>query len=61
MTKPIEVIVHQTTKEGKYVCGDSYYFVLQDEYFTCVVADGLGSGTLANEASSAVVEVVQQY
>lgn len=61
MTKPIDVIVHQTTKEGKYECGDSYYFVLQDDYFTCVVADGLGSGKLANEASSAVVDIVQKY
>jgi len=61
VTKPIEVIVHQTTKEGKYECGDSYYYVLQDDYFTCVVADGLGSGKLANEASSAVVDVVHQY
>lgn len=61
MTQPVEVIVQQTTKEGKYECGDSYYYVLQDDYFTCVVADGLGSGKLANEASSAVVDVVQQY
>ncbi len=61
MTQPIEVIVQQTTKEGKYECGDSYYYILQDDYFTCVVADGLGSGKLANEASSAVVDVVQQY
>ncbi|MGI8387723.1 PP2C family serine/threonine-protein phosphatase [Robertmurraya sp. P23] len=61
VTQPVEVIVQQTTKEGKYECGDSYYYVLQDDYFTCVVADGLGSGKLANEASSAVVDVVQQY
>ncbi|MDZ5474572.1 PP2C family serine/threonine-protein phosphatase [Bacillus sp. 31A1R] len=59
--KNIEAIAHQTTKQGNTLCGDSYFFAATDEYFICVLADGLGSGKYANEASSAVIEVVEQY
>lgn len=59
--EPVEVIVHQSIKEGNYECGDSYYYVTMDDYFTCVVADGLGSGKFANEASTAVIDVVKKY
>lgn len=57
----IEVIAHQTAKDGKAFCGDGYYFTATDEYFVCVLADGLGSGEFAYEASSAVVSVVEQH
>ncbi|RDU34829.1 phosphoserine phosphatase [Neobacillus piezotolerans] len=55
----IEVYAHQTAKEGKTQCGDSYFFIATDEYFVCVLADGLGSGQYAYEASNAVVLAVE--
>lgn len=57
----IEVYAHQTAKEGKVLCGDSYFFTATSEYFVCVLADGLGSGQYAYEASQAVVSAVEQY
>lgn len=57
----LELFVHQTTKAGNEECGDSYFYKATDEYFICVIADGLGSGKYANEASTAVVSVVEQY
>ena len=56
----LELLAHQTTKEGNFECGDGYYYKATDEYFICVLADGLGSGKHAHEASSAVVSVVKQ-
>ncbi|MBT2759614.1 PP2C family serine/threonine-protein phosphatase [Mesobacillus foraminis] len=56
----LELLAHQTTKEGKTECGDSYFYTVTDDYFVCVLADGLGSGKYAHEASSAVVEVVEE-
>ncbi|CAM3953696.1 PP2C family serine/threonine-protein phosphatase [Mesobacillus zeae] len=56
----LDIYAHQTTKEGKTQCGDSYFYMATDEYFLCVVADGLGSGEFAHEASAAVVSVVEQ-
>ena len=57
----IEGFAHQTAKEGKSHCGDSYFFIATEDYFVCVLADGLGSGQYAYEASHAVVMVVEEY
>lgn len=57
----IELYAYQTIKEGKIECGDGYYFTATDEYFVCVLADGLGSGQYAHEASAAVVAVVEEH
>ncbi|MFE8703036.1 PP2C family serine/threonine-protein phosphatase [Cytobacillus sp. FJAT-54145] len=57
----IEVIAHQTTKQGKTQCGDDYYFSENQDYFICVLADGLGSGPNAFESSSEVIKVVKNY
>ncbi|WP_059171501.1 PP2C family serine/threonine-protein phosphatase [Bacillus sp. FJAT-27445] len=56
----IEVYAYQIAKEGKSHCGDSYFFIATDEYFVCVLADGLGSGLYAYEASHAVVLAVEK-
>ncbi|RLQ93164.1 PP2C family serine/threonine-protein phosphatase [Falsibacillus albus] len=56
----VEVYSHQTSKEGKSHCGDSYYMTTTEDYFLCVLADGLGSGKFAHEASSAVAKIVEQ-
>ncbi|MEH7885577.1 SpoIIE family protein phosphatase [Bacillus sp. JJ1609] len=57
----IELYAYQTIKEGKLECGDSYFYTATDDYFVCVVADGLGSGQYAHEASAAVVAVVEEH
>ncbi|CEG25371.1 PP2C family serine/threonine-protein phosphatase [Bacillus sp. B-jedd] len=56
----IEVFAHQTAKEGKSHCGDSYFFIATEDYFVCVLADGLGSGQYAYEASHSVVVAVEE-
>lgn len=55
----VKVYAYQLAKEGKSYCGDSYYYTATDEYFLCVLADGLGSGQYAFEASFAVAEAVK--
>jgi negative regulator of sigma-B (phosphoserine phosphatase) len=57
----LEVYANQAAKEGKAYCGDSYFMHVTDDYFICVLADGLGSGQFAYESSSAVTKVVEQY
>ena len=61
LQKGVEVYSHQSTKEGKTQCGDSHFLTATDDYFICVLADGLGSGKYANEASSVVAAVVEQH
>lgn len=56
----MDVITDQLAKRGQSVCGDSFYYHTTDDYFICVLADGLGSGEYANEASSAVVNTVRE-
>lgn len=58
--KNIEVYAHQSIKEGKTQCGDSYFYIETEEYFICVVADGLGSGEFAHEASLAVTQIIEK-
>lgn len=57
----IEVFAHQSSKEGKAFCGDSYFYMATDDYFVCILADGLGSGKYAFEASSAAVAIVENH
>lgn len=55
----VKVVKYQTAKGGQAVCGDSYFYHTTDQYFICVLADGLGSGVHANEASMAVSQVIE--
>ncbi|VEF49451.1 Ser/Thr phosphatase [Bacillus freudenreichii] len=55
----IESYAFQRAKEGKVYCGDSFYMTANEDYFLCVLADGLGSGEYAYESSQAVTSVVQ--
>lgn len=57
----VEVFAHQRTKDGNEQCGDGYYYTCTDQYFICVLADGLGSGKNAHESSHAVISIVEQY
>ena len=53
------VNAYQVAKEGMYFCGDSYYIKAADDYFLCVLADGLGSGERAHDSSQAVISAVE--
>lgn len=57
----VEVFAHQRTKEGNEYCGDGYFYTCTDQYFICVLADGLGSGINAFNSAAAVIDIVEQY
>lgn len=54
-----EVSAFQQKKAGKDCCGDSYLIKETDEHFICAVADGLGSGRPAHEASQSAVKIIE--
>jgi len=58
--RKVEAIAAQSSKNGKALCGDDYFFLATDDYFVCVLADGLGSGEFAHESSRAVTNVVRE-
>ena len=57
----VQLIASQSPKQGKMLCGDDYYFEVTDNYFICVLADGLGSGEHAHESSRTVTDVVREF
>ncbi len=57
----VQLIASQSPKQGKLLCGDDYFFEVTDDYFICVLADGLGSGEFAHESSRAVTNVVREF
>ncbi|MFD1067137.1 SpoIIE family protein phosphatase [Oceanobacillus locisalsi] len=59
--KYVDVSVYQKSKKGNHFCGDSYFFIEEDQLFLGVLADGLGSGENAKESSQAVIDIVKQY
>ncbi|WP_347862927.1 SpoIIE family protein phosphatase [Salimicrobium sp. PL1-032A] len=60
MERPsLNVATYQKAKQGNYFCGDSYIYNETDDNFICALADGLGSGELAKDASEAVMKVIE--
>lgn len=59
--KHIQAVAYQIQKEGNRFNGDSFFMKATEEYFICLVADGLGSGLYAHASSNAVREVVEQH
>ncbi|KRG16220.1 phosphoserine phosphatase [Virgibacillus soli] len=55
----LEVHAFQTAKDSNLFCGDAFYLDLQEDYFLCVLADGLGSGQHAYDSAKAVTSVVE--
>ncbi|WP_110926401.1 PP2C family serine/threonine-protein phosphatase [Bacillus massiliglaciei] len=55
----IDLLVSQSSKNNMSFCGDDYFFLLKDDFFLCVLADGLGSGEFAYESSHSVIEEVK--
>ncbi|MFE1246177.1 PP2C family serine/threonine-protein phosphatase [Fictibacillus sp. NPDC058756] len=52
---------YQKPKKGNDLCGDSFYVKETDNYLICAVADGLGSGKMAKEASGAATDIIDQH
>ncbi|MBU8880534.1 SpoIIE family protein phosphatase [Bacillus sp. FJAT-29790] len=57
----IQSLAYQIQKEGNVCNGDSFFIKATEDYFICLVADGLGSGLNAHASSNAIREVVKQY
>lgn len=38
----VQTLVYQLNKEGKSICGDSFFIKANEEELVCAVADGLG-------------------
>ncbi|MFA9556657.1 PP2C family serine/threonine-protein phosphatase [Evansella sp. AB-rgal1] len=55
------VSTYQTAKKGNWCSGDSVFTVSTEEYVLIAVADGLGSGEEALEASSAAIEEIKSH
>ncbi|MDR7074886.1 protein phosphatase 2C domain-containing protein [Fictibacillus barbaricus] len=56
--KKATVSSYQIAKKGNDLCGDSFYTKETDNYLICAVADGLGSGKLAKDASGKATEII---
>ncbi|TDL30507.1 phosphoserine phosphatase [Jeotgalibacillus sp. S-D1] len=54
----IRAVAGQYAKNGQGDCGDSYYMIATEDYYLCILADGLGSGEFAHESSAAACDVV---
>lgn len=57
----IEVFVYQEAKEGRRECGDTYFTFINDQYFLCAIADGLGSGPIARQSSEIMPLILEEY
>ncbi|MCM3734015.1 protein phosphatase 2C domain-containing protein [Fictibacillus nanhaiensis] len=51
---------YQKPKKGNDLCGDSFYVKETENYLICAVADGLGSGKMAKEASGAATDIIDR-
>lgn len=61
MTKQrIDVAIFHEKKNGQVECGDSYFYLEEDNLFVCALADGLGSGSLAKESSDIVIDLIKR-
>ncbi len=59
LVNKVQVATYQTPKAGNFYCGDSYFYLETADQYICALADGLGSGELAQESSRAVIDVIQ--
>lgn len=51
---------YQKPKKGNDLCGDSFYIKETEDYLVCAVADGLGSGKMAKEASGTATDIIDK-
>ena len=53
----LEVFVYQEAKQGNNESGDTYFTYMNEQYFLCAIADGLGNGPIARQ-SSAIIPMI---
>lgn len=51
----------QKPKAGNTESGDEYLLLEEEDYYLCVMVDGLGSGKGAKEAATAVIQTIRTY
>ncbi|UCZ53691.1 SpoIIE family protein phosphatase [Bacillus shivajii] len=56
----IEISTYHVAKKGNWCSGDAYFITRTDDYVICAVADGLGSGEEAMNASEATIEIIKE-
>ncbi|SER87042.1 SpoIIE family protein phosphatase [Salisediminibacterium halotolerans] len=54
-----DVSMFKKAKNGNWHSGDAMHIIHTDDYILCAVADGLGSGEEAMEASEAVMNIIK--
>ena len=57
----IEVFVYQEAKEGNNESGDTYFTYMNEEYFLCAIADGLGNGPIARQSAEIIPMILTEY
>lgn len=57
----IEVTTFQKAKTDDDLSGDSYFYIENEQFFLCALADGLGSGSVAKESSKLAIDIVKKY
>ncbi|WP_019412967.1 PP2C family serine/threonine-protein phosphatase [Paenisporosarcina sp. TG20] len=57
----LEVFVYQEAKKGNIESGDSYFTYMNEDYFLCAIADGLGSGPIARQSSEIIPMILAEY
>ncbi|AYC30355.1 PP2C family serine/threonine-protein phosphatase [Paenisporosarcina cavernae] len=57
----LEVFVYQEAKEGNDESGDAYFTFMNEEYFICAIADGLGNGPGARRSSEIIPQILEEY
>lgn len=58
---PYEIGAVIVSHPGEDICGDDWDWTMRDDRFAILVADGLGHGLSAHEASAAAVGVFQRF
>ncbi|MDQ0256144.1 negative regulator of sigma-B (phosphoserine phosphatase) [Evansella vedderi] len=56
----IDISTFKAAKKGNWCSGDSLLIEKTEDYVVCAVADGLGSGEEAAEASEAAIETIKE-
>jgi len=57
----LEVFVYQEAKEGNIESGDTYFTYMNDNYFLCAIADGLGNGPIARQSAEIIPMILSEY
>lgn len=57
----VEAYVYNAAKHGNNESGDTYFIHLEEDYFICAIADGLGNGVVARQSAEVIPKILKQY